>query len=399
MSVELRKLRNNEVESYIYADAYGFGYDPEPLAAVVEFDKKRISVERALCAFDGGKIIGAVSTHRFDISVPGGSLPLGAIANAFVFPTHRRQGLLTKMMDQQLRDVHERGEPLSALTASESNIYERFGYGIGSFSERWSIERHHTAFAHPPEWNGRTRFVGPDEVRSLFPDIYRESTANRAGVIDPPWWSWEFIATDPPGPWRGGATPLFYVVYEEDGRDTGYVRYRTRGDTVVVRELMAVTDTAYAALWRYCFDIDLMTRAEANNRPTDDQLYWMLADPRRLKKERMDYVWLRLVNVPNALSSRRYMTDDALVIEIKDSFCPWNDGCYELDGSPDGATCRSTTRSSDIVLSAADLATAYLGATSFTPLARAGRVEECTSGAILRASNMFAVENQPWPRR
>ncbi|MCI0439380.1 MAG: GNAT family N-acetyltransferase [Chloroflexi bacterium] len=400
MDIEIRPLAPDEVDAYIYADAYGFGDDVSALETIMDIARKGIEVERVLCALDGGKIIGAVSTHPYEISVPGGSLPLGAISNAFVFPTHRRRGILTTLMERQLKNVHERGEPLSALTASESLIYGRYGYGIGAFSERWSIEKQHTAFAHSPEWKGRTRFVGPDEVMTLFPEVYRRATAGRPGVMQPPSWAWERVALDPPGPWRRGGTPLFYVVYEEDSRVDGYATYRLRGDRgsskTAVRELMAVTMSAYAALWRYCFDIDLRARTEANNRPVDDPLYWMLADPRRLERVARDFLWLRIVDASAALSGRRYMTSDGLVFEVKDSFCPWNEGCYELIGGPDGAECRPSRKRPDLALWAADLSAAYLGTVRFTTLARASRVDEHTRGALLRADAMFASELQPW---
>ena len=396
MAIEIRTITPAELDPYIYADAFGFSYDFEALKSVIALEREGKDVERILCAFDGGKIIGAVATHRHEMSVPGGSLPVGGITNAFVFPTHRRRGILTTLMNRQLRNLHERGEPLSALTASESIIYGRYGYGIGILAEQWSIERHHTAFAHSPNWSGRTRFVESDDVRKSFPDVYRRATANRPGVIQPPTWDWERIAIDPPGLWRRGDTPFFYVVYEEDGRIDGYVIYRIRGETIVIRELMAVSDAAYAALWRYCFDIDLRERTEAHNRPADDPLLWMLADPRRLQRATHDYVWLRLVDVPAALAGRRYMTSGSLVLDVKDSFCPWNEGRYELVGGLDGAECRPTQRNADLTLSAADLATTYLGTAHFTPLSHAGRIEEHTRGALLRADAMFAVEHQPW---
>ena len=36
------------------------------------------------------------------------------------------------MMRAQLDDVHERGEPMALLWASEETIYGRFGYGMAS---------------------------------------------------------------------------------------------------------------------------------------------------------------------------------------------------------------------------------------------------------------------------
>ena len=46
----------------------------------------------------------------------------------------------------------------------------------------------------------------------------------------------------------------------------GYAKYRTSGNTVIVNELMAATREAYTALWRFCFDTDLVTCAEAERR-------------------------------------------------------------------------------------------------------------------------------------
>ena len=63
---------------------------------------------------------------------PGGRLPTAGTSVVAVAPTHRRRGILRAMMTQHLAEVHEKGEPLAALWASESSIYGRFGYGPAS---------------------------------------------------------------------------------------------------------------------------------------------------------------------------------------------------------------------------------------------------------------------------
>ena len=60
--------------------------------------------------------------------------PCGGVTVVGVSPTHRRRGVLRTMMDAQLRDIHERGEPIAALWASEETIYWGFGYGIAAWS-------------------------------------------------------------------------------------------------------------------------------------------------------------------------------------------------------------------------------------------------------------------------
>ena len=195
---------------------------------------------------------------------------------------------------------------------------------------------------------------------------------------------------------RGGASEFFHVTYEEDGQVDVYVTYRTRKDTVIIHELMPVSAKAHAALWTYCFGIDLMSRIEAPKRPVDDPLPWMLADPRRLHQSLRDDLWLRLVDVKAALSGRKYAVDGHLVFEIKDPFCSWNEGSFELEGSPLGARCNSTGKTPDISISAADMSAAYLGGTTFTALARAGRAYENRPGAFALADSLFRTELQPW---
>ena len=93
----------------------------------------------------------------------------------------------------------------------------------------------------------------------------------------------------------------------------------------------------------------------------DDQLFWMLHDARALQRKPRDRTWLRLIDVPNALSSRTYAMEDEIVFEVRDQFCPWNEGVYHLVGGPSGATCRPTNKSPDLALSVDDLAVPYLG--------------------------------------
>ena len=69
---------------------------------------------------------------------------------------------------------------------------------------------------------------------------------------------------------------------------------------------------------------------------------------------------------------------------------------YELEGGEGHASCRRTGSAPDLVLSAGDLAAAYLGAVGFTTLARAGRVGERTPGALSVADAMFRAGLAPW---
>ena len=85
------------------------------------------------------------------------------------------------MMRAQLDDVHERGEPVAILWASEETIYGRFGYGMASFSGRSST----ASGARPPSRRAGPRADRPprdvDEAAELFPPIYERLRASRPG--------------------------------------------------------------------------------------------------------------------------------------------------------------------------------------------------------------------------
>ena len=390
--LEMRTITPEEFAQWLRAEARAHGnrldHDPEEL-------RPHFDLDRSIAVFDQGNIVGGAHSHRLEMSIPGGSAVVAGVANVAVQPTHRRQGVMTRMMRHQIKDIHERGEPLAGLFASESIIYGRFGYGIGSLYERWVIERQYNAYARPYESPGRIVFVDPEDITKELPEIFRRSTMDRPGVFQRPFHQWERDSQAPEHR-QGGRGGLFYAAYEDGRRMDGYVTYRTSRPTLVVNELMAATREANAALWRFCFDMDLITCTEALKRPVDDPMPWMLADPRRLQRSTRDGVWVRLVDVAASLKLRRYMQNDCLVLEVRDELCPWNDGRFELEGSPEGAACRASSSSPDLTLVVSALVSAYLGTVSFSTLSQAGLVDERTPGALRRADRMFAARHQPW---
>jgi predicted acetyltransferase len=390
--LEMRTVTPEEFVRWLRAEARAHGnrldHDPEEL-------RPHFDLDRSIAVFDQGNIVGGAHSHRVEMSIPGASAVIAGVSNIAVQPTHRRQGVMTRMMHHQIKNIHERGEPLAALFASESIIYGRFGYGIGSLHELWMIERQYNGYARSYESPGRIVFVDPEDITKELPEVFRRSTMDRPGVFQRVLHQWEWDSQAPEHR-QGGRGGLFYAAYEDGGRVDGYVTYRTNRPTLVVNELMAATREANAALWRFCFDMDLITCTEALKRPVDDPLPWMLADPRRLQRSTRDGMWVRLIDVGASLKLRRYMQSDHLVLEVRDELCPWNEGRFELEGSSEGATCRASSLSPDLVIAVSALASAYLGTVSFSTLSQAGLVDERTPGALLRADRMFTVQYQPW---
>ncbi len=393
MDTEIRAITQPEYDAWIKAKTRGFG------EAFSEEHMRRVPFEpeRSLAAFHGTQIVGTAYIHRFEVRVPGGWLPMAGVAGVTVQPTHRRRGILTRLMEAQLRDVYERGEPLAGLYASESVIYGRYGYGMATFHQEWSLARHRSGMEFPHNYEGEVEFVEASQARELFPEVYERVRPLRPGMIRRDPIRWDLKLRDPESD-RQGSSPNFHAVYRSGDRIDGYVLYRLNHTThtLTVQELISATDEAESALWEYCFGVDLMTTTKALLRPIDEPLLWRLADPRHLKRSSSDDLWVRLVNLPEALSQRSYAAEGRLILEVTDSYCPWNHGRFELLATPGGAECISTAATAHLALSVADLGAVYLGGVSFRTLWHADRVRADDPETIQRADALFATDSQPW---
>src|ERR1700747_2258448 len=76
--------------------------------AIFEFD-------RSLAAFDGADIVGTAGAYTFRMGVPGEITSVAGVTAVSVLPSHRRRGILSRLMRRQLADVRDRGETVAAL--------------------------------------------------------------------------------------------------------------------------------------------------------------------------------------------------------------------------------------------------------------------------------------------
>ena len=406
MDYEIRPVTGDEFADFRRADDAAFGWYPSD--EDIEADRAQFEPDRSLAVFDAGRIVGTAAAFSFELTLPGFTIvPVAGVTAVGVLPTHRRRGILRALMERQLEDVRARGESMAVLTASESLIYGRFGYGLATSVMGIDIDPRHGAFARPVEQRGPGRLTLLDHqaLKEVAPVVYDRARRRQPGALNRGPERWDAIMRSPAKP-MDGASALFCVAHESaPGQVDGLALYRVRsqwtdgiaGGTLLLREIFAAAPEVYAALWQYLLGVDLITTIQCSNRPVDEPLRWLLADPRRLRVTRLtDDLWLRVVDVPAALSARRYGATDSLVLELSDPFLPRNAGRYELDGGPDGASCRPTTADPDFALDVADLGAIFLGGVSPTALARVGRVAEERPGALHRADALFASDRAPY---
>jgi predicted acetyltransferase len=399
MSFDVRPVENlDEFKQALFSIGQYFGQDPNPERA--EQFSRILPFARMLAAREDGQIVGGAGAFPFEMSVPGGRLRCCGTTVVGVYPTHRRRGALRAMMRAHIDQAHALGEPIAALWSSEETIYGRYGYGRAAFAGDISIPRERVAFAQPFEARGRIRLVEPDEALAKFPPLWDGLADERPGLFirTPDWWETRTI-DDPPDR-RFGGGPKRFALLEQDGEPVAYAIYRhnmswenfvSTGKVRVV-EAIGRDAQATAELWRFLLDIDWVASIESSLVPPDHPLFFVLAEPRRARYRLGDSLWVRLVDVGTALSARAYARDDALVFELRDEFCPWNDGRWHLEG---GAAER-TEDAPDLRCDVSVLGSLYLGGITLSALAQANLVEEVTPGAIARADGVFRHGLHPW---
>lgn len=403
-SLDLRPIDPDEFPAFYRSLMETFGVDVRDDDR--EADRLVFEPDRSLATYSDKQIVSTAAIFSRHITVPGGELPVAAVTMVSVSPTHRRQGVLREMMRRQLTELHDDGrESVAALWASEGTIYGRFGYGLSA--RRASLRGDTRALHLRPDADlgrGRIRMAGRGDALPHLSAVYNASRGDQIGWLDRPDRWWDFRLHDPEYA-RDGATALRFALYEQpDGDVGGYALYRIKQQwdehgnqsQAQVLEVTAATPQAYAATWRFILNLDLIHTVTKRIAPVDEPLQHMVTDPRAVKLTAGDGLWVRLVDVDRALAARTYASDIDVVLEVSDSFCPWNAGRWRLSGGPGGATCTRTQQPADLELGSVDLGAAYLGGTTLAILAAAGRVHERRPGALHAASRAFAAVREPW---
>ena len=377
---------------------------PAPTKEELDRALRATDLDRTLACFDAGTLVATAGILTYEMTVPGGrSVPTAGVTRVTVLPTHRRRGILTAMMRRQLSDIHERGEPLAALYASEAPIYGRFGYGLATYQAEIEVDRHRSRFRPDQPDPGQMRLVDASQARPEFQRVWESSRLSQVGMLKLRDGDWDLLLADNER-FREGATEHYRVLYQQGGSSLGFILYRLRPKwtddqpdyTLEIEMLIASTPAAYARLWRYCLDVDLISSVKAQMRPSQEPLRFLLEDPRAARTKVVDGIWLRLVDCKAALSARKYAARGRLVLQVEDEVCPWNHGRLLLNASEQGAECRETNEEADLLVDVSDLAAIYLGANPFSLLATAGRVRELRPGAVAKGDLLFHSNQVAW---
>ncbi|MFI5676452.1 GNAT family N-acetyltransferase [Streptomyces cellulosae] len=405
--IDVRPITEPELVDWLRAVKTGFLREPTVPDSELEARRSQFRPGRYLGAFDGGRCVATFKSFDQQVTAVGGAaVPADAISGVTVTATHRRRGLLTRMMARDLAAAKDRGDVVATLIAAEYPIYGRYGFGPATWMTEWTVDVPRTGLdlRRPgPDDGGRIDLVDGDDVRKLGPELHERIRRSQPGAVsrDELWWPAQtgLVRLEPS--W----TEPFHAAYRSpDGELEGLVSYHSDDDwhdkrphdMASVNWLIASTPAAEGALWRYLCSIDWITRVKSGWRAPDDLLPLFLPDPRAARiTAQSDWLWVRLLDVVRALEARTYAGEGALVLEVSD-----RDGLaggrYRLEASAEGGSCTRTTADADLTLDVADLAALWLGDESAVRLVALGRVREERAGAGRSADALLRTSRRPW---
>ncbi|MEV0241673.1 GNAT family N-acetyltransferase [Streptomyces sp. NPDC050674] len=403
--MEVRPTTDEDFDVFVDTVHAAFGRFPETPVDGGGLWWSALETDRCLLALTAdGRPVGTAATHAFELTLPGAAVvPAPGVTAVGVLPSHRRQGVLTAMMRHQLADVRARGEFLSVLLASQAPIYGRFGYGPATYTQRLTVQRHRAALAPPRAHgaasppaagadNGSVEVLRRSECGEILEEVYDRYRRAQPGALSRPHRWWALRAGQPPI----SAAPRYIAVHRgTDGVPDGYASYAVDGGTLTVDETIACDDAVFAALARFVLNHDLVSQVVIPHVPPQHPLRWQLVDFRAAEVGGdMDWLWVRLLDVPRALTTRGWFADGELVLDVEDPFLGEH-GRHLLTVQDGKADCVPTDREPDLSLNVSDLGSVYLGGTAPSTLVRAGHIRAHHADAAGRADALFRPDRPP----
>ncbi|MGW4549482.1 GNAT family N-acetyltransferase [Streptomyces violaceorubidus] len=407
--IDVRPITEAEFPDWNRALDTGFLQPPVVAEEQLEARRRQFVPGRLLGAFDDDRCVATFRSFDQEVTAVGGApVRADAISNVTVTATHRRRGLLTRMMAQDLAAAKERGDVVATLIAAEYPIYGRYGFGPATTLTEWTVDVPRAGL--DPRWaapqdGARIDLVDGADVRKLGPGLHERLRRSQPGAVSRTelWWQSRTGVVDLSGtPW----TEPYYVLYRSaDGEVEGLAAYRADDrwgeakqplNTATVDWLLAVTPAAERALWHYLCSIDWVQTVKSGWRSPDDLLPHLLPDPRAARiTTQADWLWVRILDVAQALTARTYEGRGSVVLDVVDRD-GLTGGRWRLEAGPDGASCVPTTESAHLVLDVAELAALWLGDASAVRLAALDRVREERAGAARVVDALLRTSRRPW---
>lgn len=319
--MEIRNLKPTEMIDAIRLSEFAFQY--ELTETEREERLKTMDPKQVWGGFIEGRLASKLNILDLHVWIHGKIFSMGGIAGVATWPEYRRQGMVGQLIRHGLQVMKTKGQSVSLLAPFSYGFYRKYGWEMLTELKKYEIDI--AKLPRYPAGDGSIRRVGHDFA--LLNSIYERFAANYNGMLTRPeqWWRNHVFARK-----KKQATAAVY--YTPDGEAAGYILYDVKERQCTIYEFVSLDPQASRAIWKFVADHDSMIDKVVVSMPMDDQLPYLLLDP-RIKHENEPCFMARIVDAESFLSEYPWACDhshDRLRLAIRDDHAEWNQGVFEV---------------------------------------------------------------------
>lgn len=263
--------------------------------------------------------------HKLQTWINGRSFEMGGIGGVATWPEYRRHGMVKQLLVHALQTMKAAGQTVSFLHPFEFPFYRKFGWETYTEFKKYEIPKELII----NQFHSTGQMKRTSDWR-LLNEVYQAYAKQFNGMLNrnEEWWIRQVIKKD-------NQSALYY---NEKGIANGYILYKVKNKEMLVNELVFLDESARSGIWKYIADHDSMMDKVVLKAPADDQLAYILRNP-RIKQEVMAYFMARIVDlVPflEKLPMAAGLEKHKLEMHVTDEFAPWNNGVFSVKWSPSG---------------------------------------------------------------
>ncbi|MFW9991657.1 MAG: enhanced intracellular survival protein Eis [Candidatus Odinarchaeota archaeon] len=354
---------------------------------------------RSLAIRDGNKIAASLSIFTSDNIIRGIRLPYAGIGSVATAPKYRNKGMCRALFKAAFKDMHEKGEVISALHPFLEQFYEKFGYARAEEFYRHSFEVENLRNTTISNDFTARKLMDMDKAGDVLNII--KSMGRFGSRVFPSLKTIERAI-------KQGNVFLFERMNEAVGVILLYVtsfdpKYGPEPFEIGQKGLHSGYSTAFTTEEVFPAMIKLLRDLCIEKKGTRIVLLGQREFPVRnfvinrnetstkinpgFMVRIIDFVkFCRLIKIPVEARNR-------VVIQIKDDMCPWNEGVYSIQPSEGKLTVEETETetSPEVVMDAISLSRVISGLNTATILRALGLLQ-CTQETAQKLDAIFSQE-------
>jgi predicted acetyltransferase len=343
----------------------------------------------------GGAVAATATLLRWEHALGGRPVPAVGVSAVAVDPGRRGGGIGTAMMREALAEMRAGGAALASLYAATAPIYLRLGFGRAAGHVHWSVPAADCAGVRT---DARAEPADPDDpsVRAVLEENHRARALSAwSGPALRDAFLWQRALSPPEGP------SDVFLLRRADGTVAGHaaVARRALGARPAVQvfaDACALDAEGAAALFALVATLRSTVDAVTWTGGADEPLA-MLAPEARVRIDRYEDLYLRVLDLPAALTARGWPSGlrERLTVAAEDGLFPENGGPWRLtveDGT--GTVEPAPGAEPDVVVAAGGAGPLLTGRASPRRLASLGLLRGTAMG-VGAATRLFAGP-APW---